>query len=97
MRAKSVVLAAVAAWMLALAAPHDARADLPIKPIDSKDRFSIGSDPWVPDNRDPRKIIAQPDQAVADSDRNARIQRIVRIYLYWERFLRAYRMGGVPR
>jgi hypothetical protein len=97
MRTKSLVLAAVAVWMLALAAPHDARGDVPIKPLESKDRYSIGSDPWVPDNRDPRKNIAVPDQVVADSDRSARIQRIVKIYLYWERFLRAYRMGGAAR
>ena len=97
MRTKSLVLAAAAAWLLALAAPHDVRADLPIKPIDSKDRFSIGSDPYVPDGRDPRKSVAVPDQVVADSDRNARIQRVAKIYLYWERLMRAYRIGGAVR
>jgi hypothetical protein len=97
MKAKLVIPAAIAAWMLAVAVPHEARADLPIKPLDSKDRFSLGSDPWVPDNRDPRRVLAVPDQAVADSDRDARIQRIVRVYLYWERFLRAYGLGGVRR
>jgi hypothetical protein len=98
MRAKLVVPAAVAAWMLCLAAPHGARADLPIKPLDSKDQYSLNSDPWVPDNKDPRKIIAVPDQQPADQiDRNARLERLVRVYLYWERFLRAYRIGGVAR
>lgn len=98
MRAKLVIPAAAAAWMLSLAAPHPARADLPIKPLDSKDQFSVSSDPYVPDNRDPRRILAVPDQQVAgDRDRAARIERVLKVYLFWERFFRVVRIGGVAR
>jgi len=98
MRAKLVIPAAAAAGMLCLAAPHAARADLPIKPLDSKDQFSVSSDPYVPDNRDVRRIVAVPDQQVADDlDRVARTQRVLKVYLFWERFFRVVRIGGVAR
>lgn len=98
MRAKSLVLAALAAWILPMAAPHDARADLPIKPLDPKDHFSIGTDPWVPDDRHPGRIVVSPQQTVIDTSRDAaRNERAIRVYLFWERFLRVLRIGGIVR
>lgn len=92
MKARVLVLAAVAASVLA-AVPRAAHADLPVKVLDPPGEHYIGGgDPWVPDGRDPVRILAAPEQGVVDEGIGAVDRaRVLRGQLWMQRIARILR------